>query len=297
MILRYTKNCSDNYKTVRQVLNNEFNISYNLLVKLKKNKKIFLNGSETYLDMIISDKDIITVIIDFQEDNSNIVATTMNLNILYEDEVLLIIDKPAGIPVHPSILHFDNSLSNGVKYYFDTINLHKKIRPVNRLDRNTSGIVVFAKNEYVQDLLSKQMQNKIFQKNYIAICEGSFENKSGTVNAPIARKENSIIERCVSPSGDVAITHYNVLKEFQIDKKQFSELYICLETGRTHQIRVHLAYLGHPIIGDSLYGHESPLIGRQALHSCRVEFIHPILKQKIVINSNIPDDILNIINF
>lgn len=297
MILRYTKNCSDNYKTVRQVLNNEFNISYNLLVKLKKNKKIFLNGSETYLDMIISDKDIITVIIDFQEDNSNIVATTMNLNILYEDEVLLIIDKPAGIPVHPSILHFDNSLSNGVKYYFDTINLHKKIRPVNRLDRNTSGIVVFAKNEYVQDLLSKQMQNKIFQKNYIAICEGSFENKSGTVNAPIARKENSIIERCVSPSGDVAITHYNVLKEFQIDKKQFSELYICLETGRTHQIRVHLAYLGHPIIGDSLYGHESPLIGRQALHSCKVEFIHPILKQKIVINSNIPDDILNIINF
>lgn len=297
MILRYTKNCSDNYKTVRQVLNNEFNISYNLLVKLKKNKKIFLNGSETYLDMIISDKDIITVIIDFQEDNSNIVPTTMNLNILYEDEVLLIIDKPAGIPVHPSILHFDNSLSNGVKYYFDTINLHKKIRPVNRLDRNTSGIVVFAKNEYVQDLLSKQMQNKIFQKNYIAICEGSFENKSGTVNAPIARKENSIIERCVSPSGDVAITHYNVLKEFQIDKKQFSELYICLETGRTHQIRVHLAYLGHPIIGDSLYGHESPLIGRQALHSCRVEFIHPILKQKIVINSNIPDDILNIINF
>lgn len=297
MILQYTKNCSDNYKTVRQVLNNEFNISYNLLVKLKKNKKIFLNGSETYLDMIISDKDIITVIIDFQEDNSNIVPTTMNLNILYEDEVLLIIDKPAGIPVHPSILHFDNSLSNGVKYYFDTINLHKKIRPVNRLDRNTSGIVVFAKNEYVQDLLSKQMQNKIFQKNYIAICEGSFENKSGTVNAPIARKENSIIERCVSPSGDVAITHYNVLKEFQIDKKQFSELYICLETGRTHQIRVHLAYLGHPIIGDSLYGHESPLIGRQALHSCRVEFIHPILKQKIVINSNIPDDILNIINF
>ena len=115
MILRYTKNCSDNYKTVRQVLNNEFNISYNLLVKLKKNKKIFLNGSETYLDMIISDKDIITVIIDFQEDNSNIVPTTMNLNILYEDEVLLIIDKPAGIPVHPSILHFDNSLSNGVK--------------------------------------------------------------------------------------------------------------------------------------------------------------------------------------
>lgn len=295
MILRYVKSDSDNYLTIRQVINSEFNISYNLLVKLKKNKKIFLNGINTYIDKNIKDGDEISIIIDFEEDNSNIVPTKMDLSILYEDEALLIIDKPAGIPVHPSILHYDNSLSNGIKYYFDNINLNKKIRPVNRLDRNTSGIVIFAKNEYVHDALSKQMQNDIFLKEYITICNGLFEEKTGIIDAPIARKENSIIERCVNPTGAPAITHYKVLKEFEIDGKIFSELLISLETGRTHQIRVHMAYLGHPIIGDSLYGSESILINRQALHAYRVEFIHPISRQKIIITSNIPKDMSDII--
>lgn len=295
MILRYIKSNSDNYLTIRQVINSEFNISYNLLVKLKKNKKIFLNGINTYIDKNIKDGDEISIIIDFEEDNSNIVPAKMDLSILYEDEALLIIDKPAGIPVHPSILHYDNSLSNGIKYYFDNIKLNKKIRPVNRLDRNTSGIVIFAKNEYVHDSLSKQMQNDIFLKDYIAICNGLFEEKTGIIDAPIARKENSIIERCVNPTGAPAITHYKVLKEFEIDGKIFSELLISLETGRTHQIRVHMAYLGHPIIGDSLYGSESILINRQALHAYRVEFIHPISRQKIVITSNIPKDMSDII--
>ena len=295
MILRYVKSDSDNYLTIRQVINSEFNISYNLLVKLKKNKKIFLNGINTYIDKNIKDGDEISIIIDFEEDNSNIVPTKMDLSILYEDEALLIIDKPAGIPVHPSILHYDNSLSNGIKYYFDNIKLNKKIRPVNRLDRNTSGIVIFAKNEYVHDALSKQMQNDIFLKEYITICNGLFEEKTGIIDAPIARKENSIIERCVNPTGAPAITHYKVLKEFEIDGKIFSELLISLETGRTHQIRVHMAYLGHPIIGDSLYGSESILINRQALHAYRVEFIHPISRQKIIITSNIPKDMSDII--
>lgn len=296
MVLRYIKKISDSYETVRQVISNEFNISYNLLVRLKKNKKIFLNGNNTYVDRTIQDGDEITIVIDFEEDNSNVVPTNMKLNILYEDDGLLIIDKPAGIPVHPSILHFENSLSDGVKYYFDTINLHKKIRPVNRLDRNTSGIVIFAKNEYIHDSLSKQMKDNIFKKEYIAICEGLFDKKVGTINEPISRKENSIIERCVNPSGDVAITHYRVLKEFKIGEKNFSELCISLETGRTHQIRVHMAYLGHPIIGDSLYGSESSLINRQALHAYKVEFIHPISKEKIIITSDMPDDIFNIIS-
>lgn len=294
MILKYEKNDFDDYETVRQVINNEFSISSNLLVKLKKSQKILLNGNSTYIDKDITVGDVITIIIDFEEDNSNIVPTNIPLNILYEDDSLLVVDKPAGIPVHPSILHFENSLSNGVKYYFDTIGLHKKIRPVNRLDKNTSGIVIFAKNEYIHDILSKQMQNNTLKKNYIAICEGKFDSKEGVIDAPIARKENSIIERCVSSDGEKAITHYEVLKEFSIDDKIYSELYVSLETGRTHQIRVHTAYIGHPIVGDSLYGSESPLINRQALHACRVEFIHPISKQKVIIDSNIPRDILNI---
>ena len=290
MVLKYKKIPSDGYDTVKQVINNEFNISYNLLVKLKKNKRIFLNGNATYIDKEIHDGDEISLIIDFKEDSSNIVSTKMDLTILYEDDVLLIIDKPAGIPVHPSILHYDNSLSNGVKYYFDTINLSKKIRPVNRLDRNTSGIVIFAKNEYIQDALSKQMQSGVFKKEYIAICKGSFDKKTGIISAPIARKENSIIERCVNPSGDVAITHYKVLKEFSIDGELLSKLLINLETGRTHQIRVHMAYICHPILGDSLYGTESDLINRQALHAYKVEFIHPLTKEAISITASIPED-------
>ncbi len=295
MILEYKKN-NDNYNTVRQVVTGKFNISYSLLLKLKKNNKILLNGCSTYLDKEIIDGDSITISIDFEEDNSNIVPTKMDLSVLYEDEYLLIIDKPAGIPVHPSIIHFADSLSNGVKYYFNTINLHKKIRPVNRLDRNTSGIVIFAKNEYIHDMLSKQMKNKQFKKEYIAICEGVFDKKQDTINAPIARKADSIIERCVSPNGDVAITHYSVLKVFCKNNEAFSEVLVNLETVRTHQIRVHMAYIWHPIVGDSLYGNESDLITRQALHAYKVEFIHPITSKKLEIQSELPADIQNLIS-
>lgn len=301
MILKYVKTDEDKYFSLRQVVEQEFKISYNLCVKLKKSNRIFVNCVNTYLDSQINVGDIITINIDFDEYNANVVPTEMKLDILYEDDCLLILNKPAGIPVHPSILHFENSLSNGVKYYFDKTNLHRKIRPVNRLDRNTSGIVVFAKNEYVHSILSKQMQNKLFKKEYIAICEGIFEEKKGTINAPISRKENSIIERCVSSSGDVAITHYKVLKEFknplnnkstdnEIDK-YFSEILVNLETGRTHQIRVHTAYIGHPIVGDSLYGNVSDLIDRQALHGYKIEFLHPITKNKMSIMAPIPEDI------
>lgn len=308
MILKYKKIDCDNYETVRQVINGEFGISSNLLIKLKKHQKILLNHNSTYIDKVINVGDVITVIIDFEEDNSNIVPTNMELHILYEDDGLLIVDKPSGIPVHPSILHYDNSLSNGVKYYFDTINLHKKIRPVNRLDKNTSGIVVFAKNEYIHDSLSKQMQNNIFKKEYITICEGKFDIKEGTINKPISRKANSIIERCVNPTGENAITHYKVIKEIKLDCSRnsnsnnnlvdfdwMSELLINLETGRTHQIRVHMAYIGHPVLGDSLYGHESSLINRQALHAYKIEFVHPITKEKIIIEAPLPEDMQKLI--
>ena len=288
MILEYTKNENDNYATLRQVLTREFNISNELRLNLKRANNIFVNNTPAYIDYPLSIGDTVTVCLDFDEESNNIIATKMNLNILYEDDAFLILDKPSGIPVHPSILHFNDSLSNGVKYYFDKINLKRKIRPVNRLDRNTSGIVIFAKNEYIHSMLSSQMQNHIFKKEYIAICNGIFNTKEDTISAPIARKTDSIIERCVSADGDSAITHYKVIYENLYSS--FSELLISLETGRTHQIRVHTAYIGHPILGDSLYGKESNLINRQALHSYRVEFIHPITKQIINITAPIPSD-------
>ena len=248
MKLSYVKSYN-NEETIKQVLKEKFEISDRLLLKLKKEQKIFVNKIPSFVNYSLKNGDILEVFIDFEEDNSNIVPTKMNLDFLYEDEAMLILNKPAGVAIHPSCRHFDSSLSNGVKFYFDSIGLSKKIRPVNRLDKDTSGIVIFAKNEYIQESLVRQMKNKKFKKEYIAILEGTLEKKCGTINQPIARKENSIIERCINEAGDNAITHYQVLDE----KDNLSIVSFILETGRTHQIRVHSKFIGHPILGDTLY--------------------------------------------
>ena len=288
MILTKRINKDDNFSNLKELLKVYFNISDRLLLKLKKNNKILVNGKIANINSSLLPDDLVEVLLDFEEDNSNIIPVKMNLNILYEDDALLIINKPAGIPVHPSMDHFTDSLSNGVRYYFDTINLKKKIRPVNRLDRNTSGIVIFAKNEYIQECLVRQMKSGLFKKEYIAICEGKFEREEGTINAPIGRKENSIIERCVNENGDTAITEYKVLKYDETNN--YSIVKCNLKTGRTHQIRVHLSYIGHPILGDTLYGNPSNLVSRQALHSYRVKFIHPISREEVTFIAELPSD-------
>ena len=187
MILKYIKNDSK-YNTIRDVIKNEFQISSRLLTLLRKDKRIVLNNNPTYVDKTINLNDIVIIDLDFIEDNANIVATKINLDIIYEDECYLVIDKPAGIAIHPSCMHYDTSLANGVKYYFDSINLKRKIRPVNRLDKDTSGLVVFAKNQYIQECLVKQMTNGVFKKEYIAILEGYLDKKCGIINAAIRKK-------------------------------------------------------------------------------------------------------------
>ncbi len=285
MELKYLKT-NNKYDTVRQVLSQEFKISSRLTLKLKKANQILLNDIPTFLDNHIKLNDIVCIKLDFVEDNSNVVPTKMNLHILFEDDAILVIDKPAGIPIHPSMDHYSDSLSNGVRFYFDSIGLKRKIRPVNRLDRNTSGIVIFAKNEYIQECLINQMKNNDFKKEYIALCVGHFDTASGTLNFPIARKANSIIERQVDKNGQNAVTQYNVISE----KNGITKLQVNLLTGRTHQIRVHMAYIGHPLLGDDLYGTSSPLINRQALHAYKVNFIHPLTKKIITIKSELPKD-------
>lgn len=280
------------YTNVRQVLKNEFNISNRLITKLKQNKLIYLNDKEIFLDKIISVGDIVKCKIDFNESSENIVPVKMNLNIIYEDDYFLVIDKPCNMAVHPSILHYSNSLSNGVKYYFDSIGLNRKLRPVNRLDRDTTGIVIFAKNEYIQECLIKQMQAGNFYKEYLAILEGILKEQKGTIDAPIARKEESIIERCIDKNGSNAITHYEVLDT----RNNLSIVKFVLETGRTHQIRLHSKHIGHPIIGDTLYGKESRLILRQALHCHKISFIHPVTKNKLELIAPTPEDMQKAIN-
>ena len=278
---------NNKYKNINEILSLEFKISTRLKNKLIKKNMIFLNDTtcDTRTPVKIGDK----LIIDFnyEEDNSNIVPNGMDLDIIYEDDWLLVVNKPSGITIHPSILHFNNSLSNGIRAYFDKIGLKKKIRPVNRLDKDTSGLVIFAKCEYIQECLSLQMQEGILKKEYLCLVSGTINQKSGTINLPIARKEGSIMERWIDEKGKQAITHYKVIKEF----KNYSLVECRLETGRTHQIRLHMASIGHPLLGDTLYGTSSSLISRQALHSYKIKFIHPITKKEIELIAKLPQDI------
>lgn len=284
--MKLTYQVKTNEQTINQILQNELQISSRLLYKLIKMQKILLNNKICDTRSMANAGNIITIDLNYEEDNYNIVPTQMNLDIVFEDDWLLIINKPAGIAIHPSILHYSDSLCNGIRFYFDKIGLKKKVRPVNRLDLNTSGLVVFAKCEYIQECLISQMKNNEFKKEYLAVCNGIFDKKFGTISLPIARKENSIIERCISENGQPSTTHYEVIKEFN----NYSLVKCILETGRTHQIRVHMAAIGHPLIGDDLYGSISDLIDRQALHCYNLQFVHPVNNNVLNFYGELPID-------
>ena len=282
MILKYIVEKKDEDKTVNQVLNENFGLSNRLFSRLINSKRIFVNNLNIDTRKKVNINDKIEIDFNYDEDNSNIVAKQMDLDIVFEDEAMLIINKPRGIAVHPSIKHYEDSISSGVKYYFCLKGINKKIRPVNRLDLNTSGLIIFAKNEYIQECLIKQMKDKIFRKEYLAIATGIFDKKSGIIDAPIARKEGSIIERCIDENGQIAKTKYEVIKEIGNNSIVRCELL----TGRTHQIRVHMAYIGHPLLGDTLYGEKSDLIDGQALHCYKLTFLHPITHERVEFISN-----------
>ena len=290
MELKYVVENLSTYQNINQILINHFRISTRLLNKLIKNHLIYKNFEIADTRESISIGDIITINLNYNEDNSNIIPTKMPLDIIYEDDWFIIINKPAGMPVHPSTLHYTDSLSNGVRYYFDSINLKKKIRPVNRLDLNTSGIVIFAKSEYIQEQLSYKMKEDILKKEYICFINGSLDKKSGIIDLPIARKDGSIIERCIDNTGQKSITIYEVLRKYD----KYSKVRCLLKTGRTHQIRVHFSHIGHPLLGDTLYGFSSNFIDRQALHSYKVSFIHPITLEHLSFIAPIPDDMANL---
>lgn len=290
MDLEY-KIIDNKYNNVKEILKAHYQISDRLLTKLKKEKRIFLNNQPVYVTEEVKYGDHLKIDMNFVETSDNIVPTQIKLNIVYEDEYLLVVNKPAHIPVHPSCNYYENSLSNGIKFYFDSINLQRKIRPINRLDKDTSGLVLFAKHEYIQEALIRQMKSNTFQKEYIAILNGTLNEQSRTINAPIARKSGSIMEREISEIGNIAISHLELIKNLE----NYAEVKYTLETGRTHQLRVHSKYIGHPILGDTLYGEKSDLIDRQALHAYQIKFIHPISKEHLTLKAPLPQDIKNLI--
>ena len=289
MNFKYIVN-SDKYSNVKELLKVEFKLSERMIIKLKKEKRIFLNNSHVYVSAPLNINDVIQIDMDFVETADNIQPTQMNLKIIYEDEDLLILNKPAGLPIHPSANHFSDSRSNGVKSYFDTISFAIKLRTVNRLDKDTSGIVIFAKHPYIQECLINQMKDKKFCKNYLAPVSGISSPQNGTINAPITRKDNSIIERTIDLSSTLdkeqAITHYKTLEIL----KNASLVEFTLETGRTHQIRVHSKFMNCPLIGDTLYGNPSTLISHQALHAYKISFYHPITNEFLEFTIQMPED-------
>lgn len=246
------------------------------IIFLKKSpESILLNGVWAYVNEKLISGDCLTVCLKEEENSANIPPIRLPLDIVYEDADILVVNKPAGMPTHPSMNHHDDTLANGVAYYYKEKGLPYVFRCVNRLDRDTSGLTVLAKNRLASGILSTMAANREITREYLALVRtGSTPlASSGTIAAPIARTSQSLITRCVDyEKGEHAVTHYKVLER----KNGYDLISLQLETGRTHQIRVHMKYLGHPLLGDFLYGGDMTLLSRQALHSYRLSFCHPI---------------------
>ena len=222
-------------------------------------------------------------------DSDGIVPVSMPLSILYEDEDILVINKPADMPVHPSIGNYTNTLANGVAAYLDAKDEHSPFRCINRLDRDTSGTLILAKNAFSAAVRSTQMRNRQIRRTYLAVVEG-ITPPNGTISAPISRVDDSVIERHVDfLRGEPAVTHYERLEV----KNEHSLLEIHLETGRTHQIRVHMGYIGHPLPADYLYHPVYDCFKRQPLHSLQLEFRHPVTDKPMCLLAPVSEDMCN----
>ena len=265
------------------------------LVQLKKDPTaVQANGIPCFMNHILQPGDTLTLHIHEEHSSEKIPPVELPLDISYEDEDLMVINKPAGMPIHPSMNNYYNSLANGLAYYFAQQNCPFVFRCINRLDRDTSGLTIIAKHYVSAGMLSAMIANKAtsgITREYLAIVKGSVKPTKGTITAPLGRKEGSIIERTVDfEKGESAVTHYKLLDE----KNGHSLVSLILETGRTHQIRIHMKYLGYPLIGDYLYNPDMEQIQRQALHAWKLSFVHPITGEKMQFTAPLPEDMAKV---
>ena len=218
---------------------------------------------------------------------SGVIPAPGEVDIVYEDEDLIVVNKPAGLSVHPGPGHYSDTLGNFLVYYYETTGQEADFHPIHRLDRGTSGLLVAAKHPYAQELVKAQLHSPAFRRVYLAVCEGAPAPAAGVVDAPIGPVEGSLMAQQVRPDGKPARTHYETASLHGTR----ALLRLELETGRTHQIRVHMAYLGHPLTGDFLYGVEDhDLISRTALHSHRLTFLHPLTGEVLSFIQPLPED-------
>lgn len=285
----YRLNSKDflNFRATKEIKINEYlkecGVSSRLIRKSVNSGNIFLNGKNVKTNKKLKLKDIVSLRFEDEEPNGKI--ENKNLDILYEDDDLILINKEPFMVTHTAKDDSEGTLLNYLCGYFKDNNIRRKVRFINRLDRDTSGIVVVSKNSFAQDKISSEFKDSV-EKKYLAICEGTFEEKEGIIDAPIAKSEDNIKREVNYVIGKKSITSYKVLEEY----KNMSLVMLTLLTGRTHQIRVHLSYIGHPILGDSLYGKDSKFINRQALHSYSLKFKLPRNNREIEIFAKVPRD-------
>ena len=292
-IITYNISLNEDGLRVEQFLRRKGYSAQNLASIKQMPKSILVNGVHYYMKQQLYTGDRLLVHIQETTCSEKIPPVYAPLSIVYEDEDLIVINKPAGMPIHPSMNNYTNSLANALAWYYQEQGKPFIFRCCNRLDRDTSGLTVVAKHLVSGNILSAMTREKKVCREYLAIVRGHVTPESGTISAPLARKEGTIIERVVDfERGEPAVTHYRLVEE----KNGHSLVALKLETGRTHQIRIHMKYLGYPLIGDYLYHPDMEFIGRQALHSHRLAFSHPITGEVMEFTAPLPKDMKSVLN-
>lgn len=288
--LQYKIKEKDKGKTIHMFLK-EKKYSRSAIIALKKTKTgILKNGLWARVTESLETGDVLAISLKEEASSDNIVPKKRPLDILYEDADILVLNKACDTPIHPTLNNYDNTLANGVMYYYKNQGKSFVFRCLTRLDRNTTGVTILAKNLISSGILSKQMQEGVISRAYVAFVEGITKEK-GSIDLPIGRAEGSIIERKVDPiKGKEALTHYERLEVFYVKGQAVSLVRLQLETGRTHQIRVHMAAIGHPLVGDFLYNETNRMLGRQALHAAECGFYHPISRKYHRVVAPLPQD-------
>lgn len=294
--MKFIVDVNDHLKRIDLYLSAKFlDVSRSSIVKLIESGKVFVNNNKVPKKYVPNPGDVIQVIFEcFDLNEDNIVPKNIPLNIIYEDDYIIVVNKQKGMVVHPAAGHFDDTLVNALKFHTSNLSdINSKIRPgiVHRLDKDTSGTLLIAKNNFVHEHLANQIKNKFAKRQYIGIVHGILKQEKGKIDLPIGRDQKNRKKMSVTEKNSKnAVTNYEVIRF----SKKYSYVKFLLETGRTHQIRVHLSKIGHPLAGDVLYGAAyNPRLHGQCLHAQRIGFIHPILNKYMEFYADPPDEFLN----